>query len=95
MTFDEIYSLMLRGSEKMSFADRLKFDCGTDGVILISPEGVSRADSEADCTIRISTANLGKLVKGELNPMAGVALGKLKVSGNPAVAMKLAALLKG
>ena len=94
MTFDDIVGLMRHGAEKVGFTDRLKFDCGPDGMIFLSPEGVSQDDAEADCTIRISTANLEQLIKGKLNPMTGVVMGKLKVSGNPTVALKLAALLK-
>lgn len=94
MTIDDIYMLIQAGASKVAFEDRLKFDCGDDGVILMSPEGVSRVDTDADCTIRISTGNLGKLLTGKLNPMTGLALGKLRISGNPAVAMKLASLLK-
>ncbi|MEY2960497.1 MAG: hypothetical protein RLZ60_327, partial [Pseudomonadota bacterium] len=33
------------------------------------------------------------LLAGKLNPMTGVVTGKLKISGNPAVAMKLGKLL--
>lgn len=94
MTFDEITALMRKGAEAVGFADRLKFDCGADGIIFLSPEGVTHDDAEADCTIKISTDNLEKLIKGKLNPMTGVVMGKLKVSGNPAIALKLAALLK-
>ncbi|WP_420857813.1 SCP2 sterol-binding domain-containing protein [Marivivens marinus] len=95
MTIDDIFSMMQAGASKVTFEDRLKFDCGDDGVILLSQEGVSRVDTDADCTIRISADNLGKLLTGKLNPMTGLALGKLRISGNPAVAMKLASLLKG
>ncbi len=93
MTFSEIVELMKRGMEKVSFSDRLKFDCGRDGMIMLTPEGVLTNDEDADCTIRISTENLSKLLSGKLNPMTGLALGKLKVSGNPAIAMKLGKLL--
>ena len=95
MTMDEIAALMERGVRASGFADRLAFDCGEDGVIHLSAAGASRESAEADCTIRISAENLSKLVKGKLNPMTGLAMGKLKVSGNPAVAMKLAGLLRG
>lgn len=95
MTFDDILGVMRTGAERVGFKDRLKFDCGADGMILLSPEGVSQADEAADCTIKITTENLGKLLKGKLNPMTGVMMGKLKVSGNPAVALKMAEMLKG
>jgi putative sterol carrier protein len=95
VTFEQIISLMQKGSDSVGFSDRLKFDCGPDGLILLTPEGVSQTDANADCTIKISTENLGKLIKGKLNPITGVAMGKLKVSGNPAAAMKLMTMLKG
>jgi len=49
---------------------------------------------DTDCTIRITRDNLAKLVKGRLNPTTGVMMGKLKVSGDVSVAMKLSQLLK-
>ena len=39
----------------------MKFDCGDDGVLVISRKEVTREDMEADCTIRISRKNLEKL----------------------------------
>ncbi len=77
------------------FDGSLKFDCGKDGVIVLSDGAASTTDQDTDCTIRLSTENLTKLLTGKLNPMTGVMMGKLKVSGNAAVAMKLGALLKG
>jgi putative sterol carrier protein len=95
VTFEKIVSLMQKGADSVGFSGRLKFDCGPDGLILLTPEGVSQTDADADCTIKISTENLGKLITGKLNPITGVAMGKLKVSGNPAAAMKLMTMLKG
>ncbi len=51
-------------------------------------------DRDTDCTIRLSQDNLVKLLTGKLNPMTGVMMGKLKVSGDMSVAMKLGQLLK-
>ncbi|WP_171212119.1 SCP2 sterol-binding domain-containing protein [Ruegeria sp. HKCCA5426] len=76
-----------------SFEGSLKFDCGDDGVIVLSDNQATTHDRETDCTIRISQKNLTKLLTGKLNPMTGVALGKLKISGNMGVAMKLGQLL--
>ncbi|WP_299081158.1 SCP2 sterol-binding domain-containing protein [uncultured Ruegeria sp.] len=76
-----------------TFDGSLKFDCGEDGVIVLADNQASTQDRDADCTIRISKDNLIKLLTGKLNPMTGVALGKLKVSGNMGVAMKLGQLL--
>lgn len=76
-----------------SFEGSLKFDCGDDGVIVLADNQASTQDRDTDCTIRISQDNLSKLLTGKLNPMTGVALGKLKISGNMGVAMKLGQLL--
>ncbi len=73
----------------------LKFDCGEDGIMVLDRTEVALEDRPADCTIRISIEDLKKLLKGELNPMTGVVMGKLKVSGNPAAAMEMARYLKG
>jgi len=77
------------------FDGSLKFDCGEDGVIVLTNGAASTTDQDTDCTIRLSTENLTKLLTGKLNPMTGVMMGKLKLSGNAGVAMKLGSLLKG
>lgn len=79
--------------ETKSFSGSLKFDCGQDGVIVLADGTASTQDRDADCTLRLSTENLVSLLKGKLNPMVALATGKLKLSGNPAVAMVLAKLL--
>ncbi|SDX39193.1 SCP-2 sterol transfer family protein [Ruegeria halocynthiae] len=76
-----------------SFDGSLKFDCGDEGVIVLADNTASIEDRDTDCTIRISRDNLTKLLTGKLNPMTGVALGKLRISGNMGVAMKLGQLL--
>lgn len=82
-----------KGLNGKSFEGSLKFDCGDDGVIVLADNIASTNDRDTDCTIRISRENLTKLLTGKLNPMTGVALGKLKISGNMGVAMKLGQLL--
>jgi putative sterol carrier protein len=71
----------------------LKFDCGADGVVVIDgasvPNTVDNVDREADCTIGITMENLGELITGELEPTTGFMMGKFKVSGDMAVALKL------
>lgn len=71
----------------------LKFDCGDEGVVFVdalaSPNTVSNDNKEASCTISISLENLGALLNGQLNPMNGFMAGKLKVSGDMGVAMRL------
>ncbi|MFZ3128503.1 MAG: SCP2 sterol-binding domain-containing protein [Rhodoferax sp.] len=71
----------------------LKFDCGADGVILIdgksTPNTVSNANTDADCTVGITLDNLNALLSGDLEPTTGFMAGKLKVSGDMGVAMRL------
>lgn len=74
-------------------AATLKFDCGTDGVIYIdaksTPNTVSNNDSEAQCTVGITLDNLNAMLAGELEPTTGFMTGKLKVTGDMSVAMRL------
>ena len=94
MTLIEIANLIQRGLDVADFSDTLTFDCGADGVIAIAEGRATNVPQNSDCTIRISRENLAKLVKGKLNPMTGVMMGKLKVSGDASVALKLGQLLK-
>ncbi len=89
----EIAEGLRKGLSDKRFDDSLKFDCGADGVIVLADNTATTQDRETDCTIRISRENLGKLLTGKLNPMTGVMMGKLKISGDMGVAMKLGQLL--
>ena len=69
----------------------------TGEAILLDASGskvdVSEAEGEADTVLRLSSADLSKLIAGKLSPMMAFTLGKLKVDGSKGVAMKLASLL--
>ena len=71
----------------------LKFDCGADGVVYVDgravPNTVHNENRDADCTIAITHDNLVALLTGELEPATGFMMGRFKVSGDMAVAMKL------
>jgi putative sterol carrier protein len=60
----------------------------------IVPNTVTESDAPADCTLAISLENFRKLVEGKANPAMLFMTGKLKVSGDTTIAMKLAPLLK-
>lgn len=94
MTQGEMVQLLQRGVDHAPLAGSLKFDSGADGVIILENQSVSTEDRDTDCTIKISAPNLAKLIKGKLNPMTGVMTGKLKVSGDARIALKLGELLK-
>jgi putative sterol carrier protein len=91
---EKIVEKMQQELENKAFDGSLKFDCGEDGVVVLADGTAGLEDRETDCTIRISEDNLVKLLTGKLNPMTGVMMGKLKVSGDMGVAMKLGQLLK-
>ena len=65
--------------------------------ILIDGNGdqntISMDDSEADCTIVVSTEVLEKLRDGELNPMMADMGGQIKITGDMGLAMKVQSLL--
>lgn len=71
----------------------LKFDCGSDGFVCIdgksTPNSVDNDDKAADCTVGITLDNLAALLTGDLEPATGFMMGKLKVSGDMGVAMRL------
>jgi len=91
---EQIVERMQQELENKAFDGSLKFDCGDEGVVVLADGTAGLEDRETDCTIRISEDNLVKLLTGKLNPMTGVMMGKLKVSGDMSVAMKLGSLLK-
>jgi putative sterol carrier protein len=79
---------------------RLRFDLTDLGEsILVDATGgaaeISRADeaTEATTVLRLSTADLLKLMTGRLSPMLAFSTGKLRVEGSKGVALKLASLL--
>lgn len=61
-----------------------------EGVIFLTADGqVSNDDQAADCAISVKIADLLALMSGDLNPMSAVMFGKIKISGDMSVAMKL------
>ncbi|MCT4556853.1 MAG: SCP2 sterol-binding domain-containing protein [Pelagimonas sp.] len=93
MALTDIAQKMQRGLDKHPLENSIKFDCGDDGAITLADGTAHLDDLDADCTIRISQPNLEKLLTGKLNPMTAFAMGKIKVSGDMSVAMKLGKLL--
>lgn len=75
----------------------LKFDCGDDGVIVVdgksTPNSVTNTNTDTDCTVGITLGNLAAMINGDLDPATGFMAGKLKVSGDMSVAMRLQRVL--
>ena len=61
-----------------------------DGKVSVS-QGVV---AQPDLTVKTSTENAEKLLKGSLNPMMAFMTGKVKIAGDMALGMKLIGLLK-
>jgi len=77
---------------------RCKFDVGDGGGIWIltlrESQGVAEAlDGDADCTVRISAADLLDLVNGRLNAIAAFDQGKIHVMGDYDLANRVGRLL--
>lgn len=75
----------------------LKFDFGTKQMTIDGTGDhniINTENSPADCTVNIELSDFIKLMKGELNPMNAMLEGKLKISGDMAVAMKLQSIFK-
>ena len=77
------------------FDHTVKFDFGDDGLIFVNgSEGtVSNDDADAECTITMTLENFEKMSAGDLDPTTAFMMGKLKVSGDMGVAMKLSSVL--
>lgn len=97
MTIEQItQGFQERASNIPPFGKTLKFAFDT-GNIFIDGRGeqtaINNADGEADTTISMKQENFLKMMKGELNPMTAVMTGKIKISGDMGLAMKLKELL--
>jgi len=75
------------------FDRSVKFDTGSDGVIVIDGATISTTDAPADCTIKLSLDDLDSLVSGDLNPTMAFMTGKIKIEGDMSVAMALSQVL--
>lgn len=94
MTFQEINERIIalaaeKGGQGVSF----KF-AFPGGIIVVCADGaVSNENLDADCTISTTEETFTSILKGELNSMMAVMTGKVKISGDMSVAMKLTNLL--
>lgn len=99
MVDDLVSTIQSRSGDLRGLGAKVRFALGGPGDMILvdaraNPVTVTRADGEADCTIRMTPENLNKLINGQLNPMLAFTMGKLKVEGSMGVALKLASLLE-
>ena len=75
----------------------VKFDFGDDGMLHIDgtsqPYQVSNDDKESDTTITMSLDDFKEMAAGDLDPTTAFMMGKIKVSGDMSVAMKLSSVI--
>jgi alkylation response protein AidB-like acyl-CoA dehydrogenase/putative sterol carrier protein len=85
-------SVKKQATAAQAIGNSLKFDFGGDQLFIDGTGDanvVSAEDSNADCTVKLSKEDFKLLMSGDLNPMAAVMSGKIKISGDMSVAMKL------
>jgi putative sterol carrier protein len=94
MTFEEINErIKTQATERGGLGVSFKFAFPT-GIIVVKSDGeVVNENIDADCTIATTEENFSAILSGDLNPMMAVMSGKLKISGDMTVAMKLQNLL--
>jgi len=73
----------------------LKLDFKGEGFIHVDGQSVTNDDGPADCTVVVSREDLLAMAKGELDPMTAMLRGRLKITGDMAVAMQLQSMLRG
>ncbi|MBL4790401.1 MAG: SCP2 sterol-binding domain-containing protein [Kordiimonadaceae bacterium] len=98
MTLEEMTTEMRnRVGSHSPLAAIIKFDFGDDGVIRIdgkaSPTVVDNADSEADCTVKVTKDNFIQIAGGNMNAQMAFMTGKLRVEGDMSLAMQLGSIL--
>ncbi|ESX63193.1 MULTISPECIES: SCP2 sterol-binding domain-containing protein [unclassified Mesorhizobium] len=93
MSVQDIAEKMRSRVASAGFEHSVKFDTGTDGVIVIDGATVSNTDAPTDCTIKLSLDDLDSLIAGDLNPTMAFMSGKIKVEGDMSVAMALSQLI--
>jgi putative sterol carrier protein len=75
------------------FDGRAKFVIEDEGAIMMTSEGATAGDEEADVTLTADTDTFRAILSGELNPTSAFMTGKLKVDGDMGAAMQLGTAL--
>ena len=99
MTVHDLTNALKARADGMPTIDAsLKLDLRGEGIIHVDSKGdkniITNDDKPADCTISMKLATFEKLRKGDLNPMMAVMTGKIKISGDMSLSMRLQELIK-
>tara|TARA_B100001115_G_C15795446_1_gene392752 strand:- start:910 stop:1203 length:294 start_codon:yes stop_codon:yes gene_type:complete len=94
---DSIFNeLQDKANEADAIGGTIKFVID-DTVVFVDGTGsknlVSNSNEDADCTITTTATALKDMQSGDLNPMTAVMSGKVKISGDMGLAMKVQSLM--
>ena len=94
---DSIFNeLQNKANEVDAIGGTIKFVID-DTIVFVDGSGnknvVSNINEDADCTISTSATALKDMQTGDLNPMTAVMSGKVKISGDMGLAMKVQSLM--
>ncbi len=94
---DSIFNeLQEKANEADAIGGTIKFVID-DTVVFVDGTGsknlVSNSNEDADCTISTTATALKDMQSGDLNPMTAVMSGKVKISGDMGLAMKIQSLM--
>ena len=65
-----------------------------DQTVFVTPEGdVSSSDEDADCTMTIDSETMLSIMNGETSGQAAFMTGKLKVTGDMSIALKVQSVI--
>ena len=92
-----IDGLQEKVGEDCGLGSVVKFDFGDEGSVILDasqvPNIVSPEGADPDCTMVISVEDFMAMAEGSLDGVSAFMTGRLKVSGDMGIAMKLGALL--
>lgn len=93
MTFQETTDrVKILASNAGGLGSSIKFSTDQGPIYLAADGTVTNEDADADCTVSVSFDDFNGLMSGDLNPMTAFMFGKIKISGDMGVAMKLQSL---
>ena len=91
-----LMSCKIKQTKLMQLEVQIKFVID-DTIVFVDGTGsknlVSNSNEDADCTISTTATALKDMQSGDLNPMTAVMSGKVKISGDMGLAMKIQSLM--
>ncbi len=92
---DKVRAVSERVSNSAVLGGSIRINLKEGGQIVINSDGVTGEDISADCTVTMANDTFEKMLAGQQSPTAAFMTGKLKITGNMAIATKLGTALTG